>query len=87
MKTPFTEQQIVFALRQAASGTPVAEKCRKMNVSEPTYFRWKKQFAGMDISEVRHLKQMEDENRRLRRLAADLTLDKQMPQEVLSKML
>jgi putative transposase len=87
MKKRFTEQQIAFALRQAASGTPVAEICRKMNVSEPTFYRWKKQFAGMDISEIRHLKQLEDENRRLKRLVADLTLDKQMLQDVLSKKL
>jgi putative transposase len=87
MKKRFTEQQIAFALRQAASGTPVAEICRKMNVSEPTFYRWKKQFAGMDVSEIRHLKQLEDENRRLKRLVADLTLDKQMLQDVLSKKL
>jgi putative transposase len=87
MKKRFTEQQIAFALRQAASGTPVAEICRKMNVSEPTFYRWKKQFAGMEVSEIRHLKQLEDENRRLKRLVADLTLDKQMLQDVLSKKL
>jgi putative transposase len=74
MKKRFTEQQIAFALRQAASGTPVAEICRKMNVSEPTFY-------------LRHLKQLEDENRRLKRLVADLTLDKQMLQDVLSKKL
>lgn len=87
MKKRFTEQQIAFALRQAGSGTAVAEICRKMNVSEPTFYRWKKQFAGMDVSDIRHLKQMEDENRRLKRLVADLTLDKQMLQDVLSKKL
>ena len=87
MKKRFTDQQIAFALRQAASGTPVTEICRKMNVSEPTFYRWKKQFAGMDVSEIRHLKQLEDENRRLKRLVADLTLDKQMLQDVLSKKL
>ena len=87
MKKRFTEQQIAFALRQASSGTPVTEICRKMNVSEPTFYRWKKQFAGMEVSDIRHLKQMEDENRRLKRLVADLTLDKQMLQDVLSKKL
>lgn len=87
MKKRFTEPQIAFALRQAASGTPVAEICRKMNVSEPMFYRWKRQFAGMDVSEIRHLKQLEDENRRLKRLVADLTLDKQMLQDVLSKKL
>ncbi len=87
MKKRFTEQQIAFALRQASSGTPVTEICRKMNVSEPTFYRWKKQFAGMGVSDIRHLKQLEDENRRLKRLVADLTLDKQMLQDVLSKKL
>ena len=87
MKKRFTEQQIAFALRQASSGTPVTEICRKMNVSEPTFYRWKKQFADMGVSEIRHLKQLEDENRRLKRLVADLTLDKQMLQDVLSKKL
>ena len=87
MKKRFTPQQIVFALRQAESGTPVAEITRKMGVSDPTFYRWKKQYAGMGISEVRRLKQLDEENRRLKQLVADLTLDKQMLQEVLSKKL
>lgn len=85
MKKRFTEQQIAFALRQAASGTPVTEITRKMGVSEATFYRWKKQFAGMGVAEIRRLKQLEEENRRLKQLVADLTLDKQMLQEVLSK--
>ena len=84
-KKQFTEAQIAFALRQAESGTPVAEIIRKMGVSEVTFYRWKKKFAGMGVSELRRLKQLEDENRRLKRLVADLTLDKQMLQDVLSK--
>jgi len=87
MKKQFTEAQIAFALRQAESGTPVAEIIRKMGISEVTFYRWKKKFAGMGVSELRRLKQLEDENRRLKRLVADLTLDKQMLQEVLSKKL
>ena len=87
MKKRFTEQQIVFALRQAEAGTPVAEVIRKMGVSEPTFYRWKKVYAGMGISEVRRLKQLEEENRRLKQLVADLTLDKQILQDVLSKKL
>lgn len=87
MKKRFTPQQIVFALRQAESGTPVAEITRKMGISDPTFYRWKKQYAGMGISEVRRLKQLDEENRRLKQLVADLTLDKQMLQEVLSKKL
>jgi putative transposase len=87
MKKRFTEQQIAFALRQASSGTPVAEICRKMGVSEATFYRWKKQYAGMGVAEIRRLKQLEEENRRLKQLVADLTLDKQMLQDVLSKKL
>ena len=84
-KKQFTEAQIAFALRQAESGTPVAEIIRKMGISEVTFYRWKKKFAGMGVSELRRLKQLEDENRRLKRLVADLTLDKQMLQDVLRK--
>ena len=85
MKKKFTEAQIVFALRQAESGTPVAEIIRKMEISEVTFYRWKKKYAGMGVAELRRLKQLEDENRRLKRLVADLTLDKQMLQDALSK--
>jgi putative transposase len=84
-KSRFTEAQIVFALRQAESGTPVAEIIRKLGVAEQTFYRWKKRFAGMGVAELRRLRQLEDENRRLKRLVADLTLDKQMLQDVLSK--
>jgi putative transposase len=87
MKNRFTEQQISFALRQAASGTPITEITRRMGVSEPTFYRWKKLYAGLDSQEIRRLKQLEDENTRLKRLVADLTLDKQMLQDVLSKKL
>lgn len=87
MKNRFTEQQISFALRQAATGTPIAEITRRMGVSEPTFYRWKKLYAGLDSQEIRRLKQLEDENTRLKRLVADLTLDKQMLQDVLSKKL
>ena len=85
MKKRFTPQQIVFALRQTQAGTPVAEITRKMGISDPTFYRWKKQYAGMGVSEVHRLKQLDEENRRLKQLVADLTLDKQMLQEVLSK--
>ena len=83
----YTEAQIAFALRQTESGTPVAEIIRRMGISEMTFYRWKKKYAGMGVAEVRRLKQLEDENRRLKRLVADLTLDKQMLQDVLSKKL
>ena len=84
-RTRFSEEQIAFALRQAESGTPVAEVIRKMGITEPTFYRWKKQFAGMGVSEIRRLKQLEEENGRLKRLVADLTLDKTMLQEVLRR--
>ena len=87
MKNRYSEQQIAFALRQAESGTPVAEIVRKMGISEPTFYRWKKKYAGMGIAELRRLKELEQENRRLKQLVADLTLDKHMLQEVLSKKL
>ena len=86
-KKRYTEAQIAFALRQAESGTPVSEIVRKLGISEMTFYRWKKKFAGMGVAEIRRLKQLEDENRRLKQLVADLTLDKQMLQEVLSKKL
>jgi putative transposase len=81
----FSEEQIAFALRQAESGTTVEEICRKMGVSEPTFYRWKKVYAGMGVAEIRRLKQLEDENAKLKRLVADLTLDKTMLQDVLRK--
>ena len=81
----FTEEQIAFALRQAEAGTTVEELCRKLGVSEPTFYRWKKQFAGMGVAEIRRLKQLEEENRRLKQLVADLTLDKTMLQDVLER--
>jgi putative transposase len=81
----YTEEQIAFALRQAESGTAVEEICRKLGVSEPTFYRWTKQFAGMGVVEIRRLKQLEEENARLKRLVADLTLDKTMLQDVLRR--
>lgn len=84
-KSKFTEEQIAFALRQAESGTRVGEVCRKMGISEQTFFRWKKKYGGLGVSELRRLRQLEEENRQLKRLVADLTLDKQMLQDVLSK--
>jgi putative transposase len=79
----YNDEQIAFALRQADSGTAVEDICRKMGVSEATFYRWKKQFAGMGVPEIRRLKQLEDENSKLKRLVADLTLDRAMLQDVL----
>ncbi len=86
-KQRFTEAQISFALRQAESGTPIAEIVRKMGIAEQTFYRWKKKYAGMDMTEIRRLRQFEDENKRLKAIVADLTLDKQMLQDVLRKKL
>lgn len=86
-KSRFTNEQIAFASKQAETGTPVAEICRKMGVSEPTFYRWKKKFDGLGIAEVRRLRELEDENKRLKALVADLSLDKQILQDVLSKKL
>jgi putative transposase len=86
-KSKFTEQQIVFALKQAETGIPVAEVCRKMGISEATFYAWKKKFSGLGTAELRRLRQLEDENARLKQVVADLTLDKQMLQDVLKKKL
>ena len=86
MKKPrFTEQQVAQALRQAEQGTSAAEVCRKLGVSEATFYAWKKRYAGLGIAELRRVRQLEEENRRLKQVVADLTLDKQMLQEVLQK--
>ena len=82
-KSRFTEEQIAYALRQVEAGTPAAQLCRKMGISEQTFYVWKRRFAGMGVAELKKVKQLEDENRRLKSLVADLTLDKQMIQEVL----
>lgn len=86
-KTKFTEAQIVFALKQAETGTRVDEICRKMGISEATYYNWKKKFGGLGVSELRRLRQLEEENFKLKQIVADLTLDKQMLQDVLKKKL
>lgn len=86
-KSKFTEQQIVFALKQAETGIPAGEVCRKMGISEATFYNWKKKFSGLGTAELRRLRQLEDENARLKQVVADLTLDKQMLQDVLKKKL
>ena len=86
-KSRFTEEQIAFALRQAESGTPVSGVCRKMGISENTFYRWKRKYVGMGVAELRRLKQLEEENRKLKQLVADLSLDKVMLQDVLRKKL
>ncbi len=78
----YTEEQIAFAIRQHESGTAITEIVRKMGVSEQTFYRWKKKFAGMGVAEVRRLKSLEEENKKLKQLVADLALDKKMLQDV-----
>jgi putative transposase len=85
MKARYTEQQIAFALKQSEYGTSVEEITRKMGISEATFYNWKKKYSGLGISELRKLKQLEEENRKLKQLVADLSLDKKMLQDVLSK--
>jgi putative transposase len=84
-RSKFTEAQIVFALRQSESGVKVEEVCRKMGISEATFFNWKKKFSGLGVSELRRLRQLEEENSKLKQLVADLSLDKQMLQDILKK--
>jgi putative transposase len=77
----FSEAQKVFILKQGADGMPVAEICRKAGISQATYFNWKKRYDGMTPPEMRRLKQLEDENAKLKRIVADLSLDKEMLQD------
>jgi putative transposase len=85
-KSRFTPEQILQALRQAETGaTPVVEICRKLGVTETTFYRWKKQYAGLDVGELRELKQLREENRKLKQVVADLTLDKVILKDALGK--
>lgn len=84
-RSRFTEQQIAFALKQREVGTPVDKICRKMGISDATFYKWKKKYSGLGPSELRRLKQLEEENGKLKRLVADLSLDKAMLQDVLKR--
>lgn len=84
-KSRFTQEQIANALRLAEGGTPVVDVCRQIGISDATFYTWKKKYAELGVSELRKLRQLEDENARLRRIVADLTLDKQILQEVVRK--
>lgn len=86
MKTSkFTESQIAFILKQADDGVSVAEVCRKAGISDATFYNWRKKYAGLMPSEMRRLRQLEEENAKLKRIVADLSLDKAMLQDVLGK--
>ena len=84
-KSKFSEEQIAYALRQAESGTAVADICRQLGISDATFYVWKKRFAHLGVSELRKLRSLEEENRRLKQVVADLTLDKHMLSEALRK--
>lgn len=84
-KSKFTEEQILFALKQADAGQLVGDVCRQMGVSEATFYVWKKRYGNLGLLEVRELRQLRDENARLKRLVADLTLDRHILQEVVKK--
>ena len=81
----FNVEQIVAVLKQAEAGVPLAELIRRVGISEQTFYRWKKQYVGREVDQVRQLKQLQEENVRLKPLVADRTLDKAMLQDVLSK--
>jgi putative transposase len=84
-RSRFSEEQVIGVLKAVESGQKVADVCREHGISQGTYFRWKAKFGGMDVSEARRLRELEEENRRLKHAVADLTLDKQILKEALSR--
>jgi len=84
-RSKYSESQIVFAIKQVETGTRIQEVCRKMGISEATFYNWKKKYGGLGVSELRRLKNLEEENSQLKKLVADLSLDKQILQDVLKK--
>ena len=84
-KSPFTEEQILQAIRQADSGTAVMDVCRKLGISEQTSYRWRPQYSGLEASEVRELKSLKEEDRKRKQIVADLTLDKTILRDALGK--
>jgi putative transposase len=82
-----TNEQIIYALQQVEAGKKVADVCREIGVSEATFYAWKKRFGGLGVSELRELRQLRDENRKLKQLVADLTLDRHVLQEIVQKKL
>jgi len=86
-RSRFTDQQIAFALQQAEQGTQVGEVTRKMGISEQTFYRWKKKYGGLEVSDARRLRQLEDENSKLKRMYADLALENAAIKDALSRKL
>ena len=86
-KTRFSEAQIAFILKQAEDGTAVGEVCRKAGISQATFYNWRNKYAGLMPSEMKRLRQLEEENNRLKKIVADLSLDKEMLQDVIRRKL
>lgn len=86
-QSKFTDSQVAFILRQAEEGQPVEEVCRKAGISQQTYYRWRKKFGGLMPSEMKRLKQLQEENANLKKLVADLSLDRAMLQDVIKRKL
>ena len=86
-RSKFNEVQIAFILQQAETGTPIGDVCRKAGIAEATFYNWRKKYAGLLPSEMKRLKQLEEENGKLKQLVADLSLDKAMLQDVLKRKL
>ena len=84
-RSKFSEEQVIYALCQAETGTPVGDLCRQLGISEATFYAWKTKYAHLGVSELRRLRLLEEENSRLKRLVADLSLDKHMLSEALRK--
>jgi putative transposase len=84
-RSKFSEEQVAYALRQVEAGTPVADMCRQLGVSEAMFYVWKKKYAHLGVSELRELRQLREENAKLKRLVADLSLDKHILSEVIRK--
>ena len=84
-KSKFTEAQIAFAIKQSEQGVRVEEICRKLGISEATFYNWKKKYGGLGVSELRELRQLKEENAKLKQIVADLSLDKQMLQDIVKK--
>lgn len=84
-RSKFSEEQIVYAIKQVEVGVPIAELCRKYGISQQTFYRWRNKYGGLAASELKRLKELERENTQLKKLVADLSLDKQILQEVLAR--
>jgi putative transposase len=84
-RSRYSEEKILYALKQAESGTQVGDVCRQMGISEATFYVWKKKYGGLSLTELRELRQLREENAKLKRLVADLTLDRHVLQEIVKK--